>query len=495
MPTIPVDPTPANLQMFLGTIVALMREELGRPHPDFENPADTVAAILLNMALNGKTAEELRAWLREQPEWREHHAPKPPPVVAPPQTHEQPREPTPAPVATPRERQRQPRQPKAVSGPVPQPEIRGRLRVSGPRLVDDVGPWRWKIVTAFDAQRLMIRKETSQLTTYAAWTKGVGGNGWRVFLNWVVSGLDFRQVPTYFDDLRRLCDFTRAQGLRLLGTAICDQIPNGLAAQQEFLGRAFTLLAEYDHTLGECANEPYNGNSELPTKFTRTWPASLLVARGMCRPDANPADMNDPHARPYLPSLGFTTYQNGRSFDWFRKVGKDGMEIRNGVILSEQGTHDATINNEAMGAAETMQPGRRSNRVVEFKAAGGGAGLYTSGVTGHGDSNTMQRCVVPGPVESSCITAMFDALEFVPIDAPTWAYTRYGPSHPPEPMPVAMDPRDDEEHSRMHAMVGPTQAAAVNYNAALEGREGWTAQGTNGWRVVKQDGPVVLCER
>jgi hypothetical protein len=74
---------------------------------------------------------------------------------------------------------------------------------------------------------------------------------------------------------------------------------------------------------------------------------------------------------------------------------------------------------------------------------------------------------VPGPIESACIQALFDSLELVPIDAPTWTYTRYGPAHPATPMPVALDPADTDDTSRMHAMVGPSQAAAVNYNAAL----------------------------
>jgi hypothetical protein len=444
--------------MFLGTIVVLLREEFGRI-PDFENQQDLVGAILLNMALNGRTGGDMRAFLREQPEWHARNDPKPTPPVVP------------------------------VTGP----ELHGRLRVVGPRLFDDAGPWRWKIVTAFDAQRLTIRNETAQLKAYADWTKSVGGNGWRVFLNWKVSGLDFREVPTYFDDLRRLCEFTASQRLRLLGTAICDQIPGGLAAQQDFLGKAFGILAEFDHTVGECANEPYNGNSELPSKFNRTWPDRLLVARGMCRPNAAPSAA-DPHSTPYVPSLGFTTYQNARDPDWFRKVGKDGFEIRGG-FEGFGGSHDACINNEPMGAAETMQGGRRSNRVVEFKAAGGGAGLFTSGVTGHGDSDTMQRCAVPGPVESSCIKALFDSLESIPIDAPTWSYTRYGPAHPNVPMPVVLDPRDSDDTSRMHAMVGPTQSAVVNYNSALPGREDWKADAANGWRIVRQDGPVVLCER
>ena len=38
----------------------------------------------------------------------------------------------------------------------------------------------------------------------------------------------------------------------------------------------------------------------------------------------------------------------------------------------------------------------------EFFMAGVAAAMFTSGATAHGDSLTMQRCVVPGPVEAEC---------------------------------------------------------------------------------------------
>ena len=71
MPRIPVDPTPDTLQTFLGTIWTICEEEIGRT-PDVTNPADLVGAIMLNMALNGKTGGELQAWLHQQPEAVSH---------------------------------------------------------------------------------------------------------------------------------------------------------------------------------------------------------------------------------------------------------------------------------------------------------------------------------------------------------------------------------------------------------------------------------------
>jgi hypothetical protein len=83
-PTIAIDPTPPNLQMYLGTIVALVREELGPTRAaNFENPADLLCAILLNMALYGKTGEEMRAWLRQSDEWKARHDTPAAPIPVP----------------------------------------------------------------------------------------------------------------------------------------------------------------------------------------------------------------------------------------------------------------------------------------------------------------------------------------------------------------------------------------------------------------------------
>lgn len=384
-------------------------------------------------------------------------------------------------------------QPPGQPSPSPVPPdglgdpLAGRLRGedggAGPRLVDDRGPWTWKMATAFDALRLLITGQEAQVRTYSRWVRGVGGNGLRVFGNWAVTGLDFRQVDDYWGWLRRLCTLTREEQLRMEFCAVCDHIPNGFDAQQTFITQVSGVLAEFDHAVLTLGNEPYQ-NMEDPQRFTI--PRGPLTARGMCNP-------NDPAALPYLPSAGYTVYQTIRSDDWMRKVGKDGFEIRNG-FGSFPGTKDAPINTEMMGAAETYQPGRRSNRPDEFFMAGVAAALFTSGATAHGDSQTMQWCQVPGPTEAACVAELFRGISLVPVAAPTWEYARYGPAHPPAPMPVEPDPLDGDE-SRIHSMVGPTEAVSVNYNFLLPGHAAWRPAGVNGWRTVLQDGPYVRSVR
>jgi len=489
MTTIPVDLTVENIQMFLGTIVAVVQEEFGRT-PDFRNPNDSVAAVLMMMALQGKTVDDMRAYLRAQPEW---HLPKPKPpepapkpdattTAAPKATHA----PTTHEPATTAAGKKKPTLKPPPAGAVP--EIHGRLRSNGPRLYDDVGPWKWKMATAFDALRLLITGNEAQLREYFAWLVSIKGNGIRVFGNWKVTGLDFRQVPDYMGWLRKLCVLTRGAGLRVEFCAVCDYIPEGFDAQQQFINQVADVLAGFDHVVLTLGNEPYQ-NMENPERFSIPQAGHLLVARGMCNP-------NDPNALPYLPSAGFTVYQTVRSDDWMRKVGKDGWEIRNGFSDAFHGTKDACINTEMIGAAETDQPGRRSNRPDQFFMAGVAAAMFTSGATAHGDSQTMQWCKVPGPIEAKCAAELFRGIDIVPIDSPTWDYARYGPSRPPFPMPVEPDPIDgDGDEVRMHSMIGPSQAVSINYRYLLPGHDAWKPKGINGWRTVLQDGPYVLSER
>lgn len=364
------------------------------------------------------------------------------------------------------------------------PAIHGRLTSVGPRLHDDRGPWKWKMATAFDALHLVCLGDIDRVRTYGRWVTSISGNGLRVFCNWAVAGLDFRLVPGYFHKVRTLCALTQEEGLRLECCAVCDYIPPTVTEQQDFIEQLAAVLAEFDHATLVFGNEPYQNmaNPELIDEPN----LPLLMARGMC----NPYD----GSLPYLPSAGFTVYQTVRSDDWMRKVGKDGYEIHHG-FEGFQGTHDATINTEMMGAAETYQPGRRSNRPDEFFMAGIAAAMFTSGATAHGDTETMQKCRVPGPIEAECARQLFRGIDLVPLDAPTWMYCRYGLNESSVPVePDAIDVANGTD-IRIHAMVGPTQAVSINYHYLEPGHDAWKPLGINGWRTVNQDGPYVLSER
>lgn len=439
-------PDEATFTTWIATADAVFRDELHRPPALHLDPAGL--ASMLQIAASGGTAEDMVAAVRNSPEW---HA-----------IHDRPQ----SPVGT-------------------RAEIHGRLRSNGPRLFDDLGPWRWKMATAFDALRLIVAGEFDLLRAYCAWVQSIGGNGLRVFGNWQVTGLDFRQVPDYVGKVRSLLQLARDYGLRVEFCAVCDHRPEGLAAQQQFIDDCAGALSPHENAILTFGNEPYQ-NMENPEQIRLPNAPGLLMARGMCNP-------NDPNAVPYLPSAGFTVYQTVRSDDWMRKVGKDGYEIRNGFSDAFRGTHDATINTEMIGAAETYQPGRRSNRPQEFFMAGIAAAMFTSGATAHGDSETMQRCRIPGPIEADCAAMLFKGIDLVPLEAPTWFYCRPGLS--PERMACESDPLDSLDEVRIHCMAGPTQAVTINYRYLLPGHDAWKPKGINGWHTVSQFGPYVLSER
>jgi hypothetical protein len=65
--TYPIDITVDRLLEFYNTINVICMQELGR-EPTWGDPADLVYAIMEIMAFEGKTGEELQAWLHNQPE-------------------------------------------------------------------------------------------------------------------------------------------------------------------------------------------------------------------------------------------------------------------------------------------------------------------------------------------------------------------------------------------------------------------------------------------
>ena len=354
--------------------------------------------------------------------------------------------------------------------PTPAYDLRP-LHADGPLFrLPDGQIWRWKMVTAFDAVRLVHVKDFDRLKKYAKWTRDVGGNGWRIFGGWSRTGFDYRNIPDYFTRvLPDLNSFLRDEGLRGEFTAITDGIPSDEGQQADFLNRCLDVLADF--LFFEYANEPWKNGLD-PQRFAIRR-AGRLVAKG-----APPAGTS-PY--PYVPSMGYSAHHPPRDDEWFRKAGKDSYEIRN------NDTHDVVVANEPIGFAEQSQGGSRSSDAAKAFIEGVSAAMFCPGVTAHGDTNTLQLCNVPGPNEDRCVREVFRGMDLVPLEAPLWQYGRYGPDAPATPMPIA----NDEQSDRLHAMVGGNQAVVCNYFPS----PGWVAVGINGWRVKAQDGAFVLCER
>lgn len=347
------------------------------------------------------------------------------------------------------------------------------MKVDGPllRRTVDNSIYRIKWVTAFDAVRLVHLKEFDKLRSYAAWTRDVGGNGWRMFGNWSRTGLDYRNIPDYFT--RVIPDtnsFMRDEGLGGELVCICDGIPGDWQAQDDFINRCRAEIATF-LLIGEVNEGFKNGYDPQVHQY----PAGRLMTKGAPPPNEL-----------YLPSRGVTAHHSPRTEDWARKCGKDSYDIR-------KVTQDAVFDEEPPGFAEVLKPYSRVNNPNHAHVAGVGSAMFCPGMVAHGDTNTMQLCIVPGPIETECTRRCFAGIDFVPLEAPTWTYARYGPSNPGVPMPVEDDvfPAPGRLTDHMHAMIGPGVAVVCNYYPS----SGWVAKGVNGWRVNVQDGGAVLLEK
>lgn len=341
-------------------------------------------------------------------------------------------------------------------------------------LLPDNTPFNIKFVTAFDAGRLVYRKEFGQLRDYAKWTRDTGGNGWRVFVaGWSRTGFDYRNIPDYYTRvLPDLNMFMSDEGLRGEAVCVCDGIPHELNEQNDLINKVMDVLAMF--WLVEEANEPWK-NEYDPQLHTFNWPGRLM-AKG-----APPAGTS-PY--PYIPSRGYNTHHSPRTEDWARKCGKDSYEIYNE-------THALTYGNEPPGFAEDEKPGSRVNNARHAFAAGVGSRMFGPGGLAHGDTNTMQLCKIPGRIETFCTKRFFQGIDFVPAQAPNWTYARYGPSNPGVPMPIEDDLGPGKLTDHMHAMIGPNLAVVCNYYPS----PGWYPKPINGWRIINYDDCAVLLER
>lgn len=359
--------------------------------------------------------------------------------------------------------------------PVIPPVTLSALHVDGPLLRQvDNAIYSLKWVTGFDAVRRVHLKEFDQLRLFTAWARTVGANGLRMFGGWSRTGFDYRNIPDYFTRvIPDLNSFLKDEGLGGEFVCICDSIPGNMNQQTDFINRCRETVADF--LIVAEANEPWKNGYDPQA---HTYPSGRLMTKGA--PEAGTWPW------PYVPTRGVTVHHSPRDEQWARKCGKDSYEIRGT-------TQDAVFDEEPPGFAEVLKPWSRVNDPRHAFAAGVGARMFSPGMVAHGDTDTMQMCNVPGPIETECTRRCFEGIDFVPAEAPTWLYARYGPSNPGVPMPVEDDiyPAPGRLTDHMHAMIGPSRAVVCNYYPS----NGWVAKGANGWRVVTQDDGAVLCER
>jgi hypothetical protein len=85
---------------------------------------------------------------------------------------------------------------------------------------------------------------------------------------------------------------------------------------------------------------------------------------------------------------------------------------------------------------------------------------------------------VPGPNQTKACTVFFAAMNFFPIEAVTWSYRQNGVAGHP------LRPTTSKLAVEVVSRVNGNEAWA----AATQTQPGWTAEPTEGWRIVQRAG-------
>lgn len=335
----------------------------------------------------------------------------------------------------------------------------------------------WAHVTAFSAFHDYITGDFAKLEVYAAWTLSVRANGWRVFGGWSRLNFDFRNIPDYFHQLDKFCQWMLEHGLRLEFTSITDFIPESRTEEQQFVNNCADVLRNYTHTFLEAANEVWKNATLLDSEFQV--PSNVLFARGA-------AQTNDGVIPPIYTALpngaAYSAYHSPRDQEFHRK-GKDLKEI----FDSFPGTHSPVVDNEP------TRPDQQGFDLNKFWVAGCTRAMFGAGATFHGGADTLQLCNVPPAAEDTCAREFFNGLFAVPEDCPEWTYGRYGEAAPSTPHIIADQLKETGTGNalRVYEMTNGNHACAI----AIDGIQ---PTPINGWRAVRFDGPnncFVVLER
>ncbi|HEX5214569.1 MAG TPA: hypothetical protein VFV98_03850 [Vicinamibacterales bacterium] len=357
-------------------------------------------------------------------------------------------------------------------------------------------PWRWQLVSMFTAARRF--SEGEDLSTQIAWTKHVGANGWRVFLQHAFMdwdpprGVHEKHWITPLDKVRPLADLLAQHGLYVEFTILADSQAFGEDRGQRYpaLNQSFewqrdrvrdviAAVTDAPNVFLEIANEP---------PFNGVDPWKIVDALGLQSKANRPVLMssgdyriigNEQHFR----VLDFIGDHPDRDDDYPSDAARTAHLVNEGWPAEAgrsgfPGRRVPVVADEMQKFGETSRDGEDSADPSLDRAedAGGAFGIGSPGATCHTVDGIRSR--VPGPNQTRACTAFFAAMNFFPIEAVTWPYRRNGAAgHPLRPTTSKLA---GEVVSRLNG----NEAWA----AATQTQAGWTAEPAEGWRIVQRAG-------
>lgn len=440
--TFPIDVTVDRLIEFNATIRTIGEEELGRDVYLWPSPAssDACGAIMLQMALQGSTGEDLRAWLHDQPE-----------AVA---------------------YRRQQIKDEIIDNLPPRPvdgTEAGAIAVDRPIMVDQDGAiWQWKGFTDF---LLLYRYLTGvDIQPYLTERIGLGANVLRVLsmVAWDDISPRFypQDFPHYYTRIRDFVDLLADAGVRCEFTVFADAqiVMPDEDDRQAHLANVLDALDGCWNVFVEIANEPFKnlpgGDQEAIDLAAQAQGHGLLIASG------------EYSSWPPAPTADYGTTHCDRTEDWPRRC-KDLMD------RCDESDDTPWLGDEPMGAAEQTEPGRRDADPNNHAWYAAGSAMFAPGATFHCDDGIHSNTPI-GPQQTECARAFFWALDWVPNEAQTWSYQRgdMGSEAGIGNMPIL---HDDALETRSYCKGDGQREFCIQIQTS---REHATAR--DGWRIVSE---------
>jgi len=440
--TFPTDVTTDRLIEFVGTIRAICADEIGRDPYLAPSPtsADAVGAIMLLDAMNGKTGEELRAWLHASEEAEQY-----------------------------RRQQVKDELIDRLPDPTPIGMEAGPLAVQRPAIVDEDGAcWQWRGFTDF---LLFYRYLTGvDIAPFLDERVALGANVLRVLSMVAWDECDPRFYPQLFPDYyATLAAFVHAvaeRGIRLELTVFADAqiVMPEKAMRSAHLRDILDALSGAWNVVIEVANEPFKnlpgGDQEAIEYAHAVQGYGFLIASG------------EYSSWPPAPTADYGTTHCDRTDDWPRKC----KDIKD---RCDESGKTPWIGDEPMGAAEVSEPGRRDANPDNHAWYASGAQMFGPGATFHCDDGIHSKTPI-GPNQAACATAFFEALRWTPKEALLWPYQRgdMGSDAGIGNMPIL---HDDALESRSYCKSDGGKSWCIQIQTSRA-----HATPRDGWRVVSE---------
>lgn len=278
------------------------------------------------------------------------------------------------------------------------------LQVRGTQFIrPDGSPFQWRGISAFRLVEMIARGRRNEVAAYLDWAASQQLTVVRVL---TMATHLFPLTPE--DGVRALPDLLEmaaARGLYVEVVALADtgDMPVAIDAHVTAVGE---IAAQHPNALVEIANEPIH-----PTQAPRIHEPDEVARLARLVPDPVPVALGSAEEHEGFSSGDYAT------FHFPRDSGRGGwgyvVELARGAALLEKWNRPL-VNDEPIGAAAALIPGRRDNDPARFRAAALMTRLTGMGGTFHYEGGL--QAAIPSGRELESFNAWNEAWTLLPAD-------------------------------------------------------------------------------